>query len=171
MKFPWSTHHYELLDEEAIQAWFSWSANNDFASITLNRTGGKVAVSGSLVLDDFGVFAYKDGKTNPQIGSMVSLIVGVFRNGTEVARHFLAPTSVQTYSMRFSGSYTIPTFIDASSATGNTTYTLKVAIGRNRNSITGIKASYLVTSSGDGSSFTNPMVFSSRSMLVLELKK
>ncbi len=161
----------ELLDEEAIQAWFNWSANNDFASITLNRTGGKVAVSGSLVLDDFGVFAYRNRKTDPQIGSMVSLIVGVFRNGTEVARHFLAPTSVNDYSMKFSGSYTIPTYIDASSATGITTYTLKVAIGRNRNSITGIKASYLRTSSGDGSSFTNPMVFSSRSMLVLELKK
>lgn len=156
-----------LKDEAAIQAWFNWSGD-DFASITLNRTGGKVAVSGSLVLDGFGVFAYQNGNTMPEIGSMVSLIVGVFRNGTEVARHFLAPTSVTNgFHVKFAGSYTIPTFIDAASVTGTTTYTLRIAFGRNRNSITGITAQYLIASV-EG---TLPVVFSSRSMLVLELKK
>lgn len=157
----------QLLDEASIQAWFGWSSNTEFASLALNRTGGKVAVSGSLTLDEFNVFAYLNGQTYASIGSVVSLIVGVFRNGTEVARHFLPPVSASGYVVKFAGSYTLPTFIDDTSSTGPTTYTLKVAIGRNRPSITGIKASYTYS----GTDIAVPMVFSSRSMLVLELKK
>ena len=157
----------QLLDEASIQAWFGWSSNTEFASLALNRTGGKVAVSGSLTLDEFTVFAYLNGQTYASIGSVVSLIVGVFRNGTEVARHFLPPVSASGYVVKFAGSYTLPTFIDDTSSTGPTTYTLKVAIGRNRPSITGIKASYTYS----GTNIAVPMVFSSRSMLVLELKK
>lgn len=157
----------QLLDEASIQAWFGWSSNTEFASLALNRTGGKVAVSGSLTLDEFTVFAYLNGQTYASIGSVVSLIVGVFRNGTEVARHFLPPVSASGYVVKFAGSYTLPTFIDDTSSTGPTTYTLKVAIGRNRPSITGIKASYTYS----GTDIAVPMVFSSRSMLVLELKK
>jgi len=157
----------QLLDEASIQAWFGWSSNAEFASIALNRTGGKVAVSGSLTLDEFTVFAYLNGQTYASIGSVVSLIVGVFRNGTEVARHFLPPVSASGYVVKFAGSYTLPTFIDDTSSTGPTTYTLKVAIGRNRPSITGIKASYTYS----GIDVAVPMIFSSRSMLVLELKK
>lgn len=157
----------QLLDEASIQAWFGWSSNTEFASLALNRTGGKVAVSGSLTLDEFTVFAYLNGQTYASIGSVVSLIVGVFRNGTEVARHFLPPVSASGYVVKFAGSYTLPTFIDDTSSTGPTTYTLKVAIGRNRPSITGINASYTYS----GTDIAVPMVFSSRSMLVLELKK
>ncbi|WP_336023499.1 host specificity protein J [Acinetobacter lwoffii] len=157
----------QLLDEASIQAWFGWSSNTEFASLALNRTGGKVAVSGSLTLDEFTVFAYLNGQTYASIGSVVSLIVGVFRNGTEVARHFLPPVSASGYVVKFAGSYTLPTFIDDTSSTGPTTYTLKVAVGRNRPSITGIKASYTYS----GADIAIPMVFSSRSMLVLELKK
>ncbi|HCA5286154.1 TPA: hypothetical protein MW252_002250 [Acinetobacter nosocomialis] len=157
----------QLVDETSINAWFSWSSGK-IANINMARTGGKALIGGGLMLKQFAVAASINGNTSrSDFASLISLIVGVYRNGYEIARHYFAPSGTQNNILYFSGSYTLPPTID-SAFTGNAEYSLKVAIGRNSTSFTNVKASFYK----DGSNLNAlPFELTSRTLTIIELKK
>ena len=61
------------------------------------------------MLKQFTVLTSINGNTTrADLASLISLIVGVYRNGTEIARHYFAPSNTQNNILYFSGSYTLP---------------------------------------------------------------
>lgn len=157
----------QLVDETSINAWFSWSSGK-IANINMARTGGKALIGGGLMLKQFAVAASINGNTSrSDFASLISLIVGVYRNGYEIARHYFAPSGTQNNILYFSGSYTLPPTID-SAFIGNAEYSLKVAIGRNSTSFTNVKASFYKDGSNQNAL---PFELTSRTLTVIELKK
>ncbi len=157
----------QLVDESSINAWFTWS-NGKVASVTMARSGGKALISGGIMLKQFMVLTSINGNTTrADLASLISLIVGVYRNGTEIARHYFAPSNTQNNILYFSGSYTLPPTID-NAFSGSAEYSLRVAIGRNTTSISNVKASYFKDASTQAAL---PFELTSRTLTVIELKK
>ncbi|MBJ9959845.1 host specificity protein J [Acinetobacter nosocomialis] len=157
----------QLVDESSINAWFTWS-NGKVASVTMARSGGKALISGGIMLKQFTVLTSINGNTTrADLASLISLIVGVYRNGTEIARHYFAPSNTQNNILYFSGSYTLPPTID-NAFSGSAEYSLRVAIGRNTTSISNVKASYFKDASTQAAL---PFELTSRTLTVIELKK
>ncbi|MEX8075757.1 host specificity protein J [Acinetobacter nosocomialis] len=157
----------QLVDESSINAWFTWS-NGKVASVTMARSGGKALISGGIMLKQFTVLTSINGNTTrADLASLISLIVGVYRNGSEIARHYFAPSNTQNNILYFSGSYTLPPTID-NAFSGSAEYSLRVAIGRNTTSISNVKASYFKDASNQAAL---PFELTSRTLTVIELKK
>jgi len=157
----------QLVDESSINAWFTWS-NGKVASVTMARSGGKALISGGIMLKQFMVLTSINGNTTrADLASLISLIVGVYRNGTEIARHYFAPSNTQNNILYFSGSYTLPPTID-NAFSGSAEYSLRVAIGRNTTSVNNVKASYFKDASNQAAL---PFELTSRTLTVIELKK
>ncbi|WNX53841.1 phage tail protein [Acinetobacter baumannii] len=157
----------QLVDESSINAWFTWS-NGKVASVTMARSGGKALISGGIMLKQFTVLTSINGNTTrADLASLISLIVGVYRNGTEIARHYFAPSNTQNNILYFSGSYTLPPTID-NAFSGSAEYSLRVAIGRNTTSVSNVKASYFKDASNQAAL---PFELTSRTLTVIELKK
>ncbi|MHC3102315.1 phage tail protein, partial [Acinetobacter nosocomialis] len=157
----------QLVDETSINAWFTWS-NGKVASVTMARSGGKALISGGIMLKQFMVLTSINGNTTrADLASLISLIVGVYRNGTEIARHYFAPSNTQNNILYFSGSYTLPPTID-NAFSGSAEYSLRVAIGRNTTSVSNVKASYFKDASNQAAL---PFELTSRTLTVIELKK
>lgn len=157
----------QLVDETSINAWFTWS-NGKVASVTMARSGGKALISGGIMLKQFTVLTSINGNTTrADLASLISLIVGVYRNGSEIARHYFAPSNTQNNILYFSGSYTLPPTID-NAFSGSAEYSLRVAIGRNTTSISNVKASYFKDASTQAAL---PFELTSRTLTVIELKK
>ncbi|GAA5559329.1 hypothetical protein Asch02_00817 [Acinetobacter schindleri] len=157
----------QLVDETSINAWFTWS-NGKVASVTMARSGGKALISGGIMLKQFTVLTSINGNTTrADLASLISLIVGVYRNGSEIARHYFAPSNTQNNILYFSGSYTLPPTID-NAFSGSAEYSLRVAIGRNTTSISNVKASYFKDASNQAAL---PFELTSRTLTVIELKK
>lgn len=157
----------QLVDETSINAWFTWS-NGKVASVTMARSGGKALISGGIMLKQFTVLTSINGNTTrADLASLISLIVGVYRNGTEIARHYFAPSNTQNNILYFSGSYTLPPTID-NAFSGSAEYSLRVAIGRNTTSVSNVKASYFKDASNQAAL---PFELTSRTLTVIELKK
>ncbi|HEM7454819.1 TPA: host specificity protein [Acinetobacter nosocomialis] len=157
----------QLVDETSINAWFTWS-NGKVASVTMARSGGKALISGGIMLKQFMVLTSINGNTTrADLASLISLIVGVYRNGTEIARHYFAPSNTQNNILYFSGSYTLPPTID-NAFSGSAEYSLRVAIGRNTTSVNNVKASYFKDASNQAAL---PFELTSRTLTVIELKK
>ncbi|MGS4866599.1 TipJ family phage tail tip protein [Acinetobacter baumannii] len=157
----------QLVDEASINAWFTWS-NGKVASVNMARSGGKALISGGIMLKQFTVLTSINGNTTrADLASLISLIVGVYRNGTEIARHYFAPSNTQNNILYFSGSYTLPPTID-NAFSGSAEYSLRVAIGRNTTSVSNVKASYFKDASNQAAL---PFELTSRTLTVIELKK